>query len=215
MAEPFTPSPPPAPAYTAVDIKLDTYWSRFFKLTRPLAEWERHFRTLPLSAPYRREDHPAITSTWPDMLAQKRRFIVARLPEQYARDGNSVTWEYAKFWPFPRRSEVRAAGGFEAYCHGETFREFLRPKVEAWQRASLEWYRTEAHQSPHHKPDFIADPDIEVHLLDPDDGEPVLVKVRGFLLPPPPAPVPVQPPPAKPPGIGRALRPLKKKVRSH
>lgn len=197
-----------APLASPEERKLDAIWSNYFRLTRTLECWQRHFLTLPPPAPYRREDFPGETSTWPALLAQHRFFLVV-FPITYSLHGqDTLDWHYDKRRHFPLRSVVQNEGGFAAYCSSVVFAHVIRQTVTDWQLAALEWNRAEGHRFPHHEPEAILKPDITVHLLDPEATELVKVKLPRwpFRPPEPPAPMPAKliPPPTQP-GIGKAI----------
>jgi hypothetical protein len=161
---------------------------------------------------YRWQDYPNETSCWLDLLREHRRFLLAIMPVQYDLDARGhLTWRRPKKLYTPRGDAMREAGGFAAYCSGPVFADLILQFVLDWKDAAIRWNLTQGAQ-PLHDKDTLANPTVEVHLLDAEDGEPVMVKVRGLaFLPPPPEPVLAQPSPAKPRGIAGVLHQEKKK----
>lgn len=199
-----TPPPPPAPVLSAEDRTLDAIWLRYWEIMCP-----------PTDRLLRRQDYAVFTRAWPQMLREDRRFVMVVLPMKYERDRPPY---HPTLWPFPLRSKVQAAGGFEPFCRSAPFLDYLRLHVIAWQRAAIAWNQDPdlPAGSPRHKENVILNPDIAVFLLDPDETELVKVKLPRWPFPPPeppepPAPVPAKliPPPTQP-GIAGALRPPKK-----
>jgi hypothetical protein len=194
-----TPPPPPAPVSSAEERQLDARWARHSALTRH-----------PADGPLRREDCPGVTELWTEKLRGNCRFLLVVFPVSFERSGSGFIHSYSKVMRYPLRRVVQSEGGFDAYCHGPVFAASVCDDVTKWQSAAREWNRTDGRYYLSHDLATIDNPELKVHLLDPEEAEPLLVKVRIFSLPPP-APVPVPPIAAQPHGIGHVLQPIKKK----
>ena len=54
------------------------------------------------------------------------------------------------------------------YCESEAFLDFLRPHVITWQLAAIQWNQ-DSDNSLTYEEHAILCPDLEIHLLDPDN----------------------------------------------